>query len=219
MTVRAATRLAENSVPVLEAVVASLRASGVDAIVDDPGSPALLYACGLLTMELIDAGEPLEIVAAPVPANEEEPVYRSVVIAHVDVECPSIAAAASRRVAVNEYESWSGWHAFIHAAGAVPTDRVVSGSHIESIRTVVERRADVAAIDSTVWQWATAGGAPIGELRVVGETPSWPAPPLSVSTDLAADERARLVASLLAVPGVAPASAADYAPMLEFARR
>ena len=38
------------------------------------GEVDVLFACGLLTMELIAAGTPLDVVAAPVFENESEQV-------------------------------------------------------------------------------------------------------------------------------------------------
>lgn len=234
--VRAATLLGPNTVDGLERIVDHLKRRGFDAAVAPPpdvsdisevGGRAgefdvdLLWACGLLTAELVAGGADLDVVAAPVFTGETSAVYHSVIIARAG------ARPAGRRLAINEYGSWSGYRALFHDAACRADDRwhpdlmneiVVTGAHVESVAAVAAGRADVAAIDHSVWDWLVTDDhdAVVG-LSVVDKTVDYPAPPLSIGRTVRSHDRARLVDALLefdGAPTLVPASIDDYRFML-----
>ena len=253
MTLRAGTLLGPNTVPILKSLVERLVDRGHDieltAAPDVSGLGAraaeavasldVLWACGLLTAELVANGCPIEVVAAPVFDGELSPVYRSVLVTRADPgrglgRSIDLNDVARSRVAVNEIGSWSGYRAVLqefsvvrgHATDdvteAVRQDLVLTGAHVESVRAVADERADLAAIDHTIWDWLVANSpSDVEELVVVDRTVDWPAPPFSLASSCPA--KSALTADLLALgraptPGlqaIVPASADAYAVMIE----
>ena len=184
------------------ALVDGLRNQGLevdfDARASDPerrervvsGSADVVWACGLLTLELMHAGAwDAEIVAAPVFTGQSSPVYHSVLIAAAGWE-DDPTDLTSARIAVNQMDSWSGLRALelhIDPTGARRVRAaIVTGSHVASIEAVAACVADVAAIDHVVWsRWS--GQHPDSGLVVFGRTRDWPAPPISVSRGVDTD--------------------------------
>ena len=214
MTLRAAKALADNANPILERLVAGLTDDGVDITIDGLGDPAdadLLFACGLLTMELIRAGRGRTIVAAPRFPGEAAPTYRSVIVAR---EPMTLASATDRTLAVNDFGSWSGrrgYEAFLREAGlTVNRAHVVTGGHIASAEAVRSGAADVAAIDATVWRDLVDHDG----LVEIATTGDWPTPPLSLSTRIGPDAIADITAILHRQPGVEPVDESTYRFML-----
>jgi len=192
---RACTLLGPNTVDPLDAVVRHLAGRGHRLeIVDSRAGVDLLWACGLLTAELIADGAELEVVAAPVFPGETEPVYRSVVVARR-------AGQGTRRLAVNEYGSWSGYQGLLRSHRLAPWlsgEIVISGSHLDSIAAVAAGNADAAAIDHSVWDWVVAHQpALVADLMVLETSDDWPAPPFSVRRSASARD---LVDDLLSYP-------------------
>ena len=218
----AATYLGDNTAPILRDLIAYLSAvTGIEIAIDptaprtssDAGVHAadvdLIWMCGCLTMSLLSTATiPHDIVAAPVFAGHGKPVYHSVIIAHADGP-PSLAASLGTRLAVNEPGSWSGHHGLkAHVAGAFPgewfTDDQTTGAHRASIAAVVNRTCDVAAIDVTVWNHiAATEPTAVADLRIIDRTIDWPAPPISLDSNLDPDQRAAIESALRAIgPGV-----------------
>lgn len=194
-------------------------ASVSDALTE--GGIDVLWACGLLTAELVDDGAALDVVAAPVFRGETVAVYRSIIVTRAGDSSPV------RRLAVNEYGSWSGYRALYHDATVRADNRwhpdrmdeiVVTGSHVASASAVVDGRADVAAIDHSVWNWlAAVDPDAVRDLVVSDRTVDCPAPPLSVGSTAPAGDRRVLIDALLAFEGpplLLPASVDDYRFML-----
>jgi len=183
-----------------------------------------------LTAEMIDAGVGLDVVAAPVFPGQGQAVYRSVILGHPDRAYKALADALSGRLAVNEYGSWSGWHAYVdhlRHAGLDATDHavtVLTGSHRNSAHALLDGVVDVAAIDSALWSFLVAENSGLGYLKVLGTTRDWPAPPLSIRAGLddgiaEALRDALLAASDSSTPTLRPATAAEYENMLRISRR
>ena len=232
MTLRATTCLGENTVPILRDVVVRLAAAGVDIEFDELSDPGereelflsggadLVWACGLLTAERIDEFD-LEVVAAPVFAGEPGPVYHSVVVVSATSDARSVSDTFAGRLALNEYGSWSGYRGFERwleeKSLSIDSYRthVLTGSHRNSARSIVDGVADVAAIDHTVWNHLLAHEDWISGLRVVETTSDWPAPPFSVRPGITTD-----VAPLLeamrpdGLDRIEPATIASYRSML-----
>lgn len=197
MMLRATTCLGENTISILRELIEGLGTLGIECEFDESldfrsreaafraGEMDLVWACGLLTVRSqTESGT--EIVAAPVFAGENAPVYRSAIVVRTDSPAHSIAATMSGRLAVNEFGSWSGYEGFtrwlITRDLSVDSYRttVLTGSHRNSAMAVVDGSADVAAIDHTVLQLLLAEEPWAAGLRVLTNTDDWPAPPFSV---------------------------------------
>lgn len=151
-----------------------------------------VWVCGLLGMRLLKSGELAGSVgAAPVFEGRTKPTYHSVIVARQGSGYASLADVAGAVLAVNDYESWSGYGALVDH---LQTHRRSidlfggeheSGSHVQSISAVQQRRADVAAIDHSVWDWAAAHNMTDG-LVVIDRSSPWPAPPLiTINSEIA----------------------------------
>ncbi len=167
--------------------------------------------------------------------------YRSAIIVRAEEAAHSgpeaVLAQQGRRVAVNEWRSFSG-HIALRAYlaglrggagepffGAV----VMSGRHIGSARMVARGEADIAALDSVGWVLLRAHEPETaGRLAVLDMTAPAPALPFIAAPRFAAI-RAGLAAALAAAAAslppvaglpraVAPADDGDYEPIREVAR-
>lgn len=118
-------------------------------------------------------------------------LYASVLVTRIDDDRPLPRCAA--RVAVNDFESQSGWGAL----GDLPVGTALeTGRHAASMAAVAAGRADLAAIDAITWRLA-----PHPRLRVRAATPPTPAPPiLTADPALVAPLRAALAAGAAALP-------------------
>ena len=238
MALTIASYLGPNAEPVVANVAASLNERGIDARVVPAADPATLgskppdvvWACGLLTVEVVAAAETLTIVAAPVFDGEAEPVYRSVIIARHGDGITCLEDGFGRRLAVNESGSWSGFRGLHHELGRRGHRGDLSetfshihhsGSHVASINAVATNEADVAAIDNTVWRHVCATNPGIvAELSVIDRTGDWPSPPFSVVAQLAPATVEAVLESLRSYVGhgvidVRPATADQYRFMID----
>ncbi len=214
---RAASYLGDNSVGILRGIVAYLgEACDVEIRFDDaaPRTSAdatggqgvdLVWACGLLTVELMAARElDTEIVAAPVFEGQADAVYHSVLVCRADSRFTALADATGARLAINETESWSGHHGLVaHLASEGHSIEmfgtvVTTGSHASSVAAVASGAADLAAIDHTVWD-QFADNSPEHGLVAFGRTSDWPAPPFSLRRSLDPDLRVRLANALTSI--------------------
>ncbi len=189
----------------------------------------ILWICGRLLIDLQRQGTVRHTtVAAPVFEGERHAVYRSVLVARADGP-PSLAAAQSGTLAVNEEQSWSGHHALRRHLGASPDDvgtwfaeQLFTGSHAASVAAVAAGEADCAAIDHTVWQ-AIGGTNPelTAPLRIIDSTRDWPAPPIALADSLNHNGQVAVTQSIMGagnLPGVVtfvPASQSDYQVMVD----
>ncbi len=147
---RAGTYLGDNTVTILDALLAHLAGDpgpGLDIATDPRAGRTsldavrsadrldLVWLCGHLARRLLDRGRLRgEVVAAPVFAGEPGPVYRSVLVARrgrfdrssygpgpSSSPQPALVRALGGRLAVNEVESWSGHRALRrHVADNAP---------------------------------------------------------------------------------------------------
>jgi len=233
---RAACYLGQNAVEILDRLVSHVRAVSDVALEFDEtarSSPeaateltasGLVWACGLLSVEMIRAGAlDAEIVAAPVFVGQQGPVYHSVIVARPDSGYRRLGDAVGGRLGVNEPESWSGHHGLVDHLGSIGltigafAGPVPTGSHVNSARAVIDNDADVAAIDHTIWEHLVAKGE-TDDLVVLERTRDWPAPPFSLDRSLDAEVRNKLLDALTSVePGdvgglvrIVPATQDDY---------
>ncbi|HSL75910.1 MAG TPA: PhnD/SsuA/transferrin family substrate-binding protein [Candidatus Limnocylindrales bacterium] len=189
----------------------------------DAPAPGIVWMCGLETVLRQDDGRlAASIIGAPVFPGRTAPVYGSVIVASERYAGFAFMDLERRTLAINQPDSWSGHHALrvhLHGLGR-PQARfarvVVTGSHDGSIDALIDGRADVAAIDDTVWTARIARDPAAAALCVVDRTATWPAPPFSLTTIADAGLRAAIIEAIptIAVPGLAAverASDADYA--------
>ena len=229
----AANCLAENSVPIFDRVLGRLAtAIGVEIVLLSgcnetamvAGEADVAWACGLLTRQLITAGQmDADIVAAPIFLGESRPVYHSVIAARRESGFESLSDCAGSRLAINETGSWSGHHglaAHLGESGHSLTmfgEVVETGSHHRSVAAIERGDADVAAIDHTVWEHLVAT-PDVTDLVVIERTSDWPAPPFSIGRSLDVEIRERVLEGLLGIgsddveglAGVVQVSAGDY---------
>lgn len=165
-----------------------------------------VWVCGLLGMRLLRSGDLSgQLGASPVFEGRTKPVYQSVVIARQGSGYASLADVAGAVLAVNDYGSWSGYGALVAHLDShrrsidVFSRELETGSHLESIEAIQNRRADVAAIDHTVWDWAAGRGLTDG-LVVIDRSSPWPSPPLITVNPEVAERVIEL--DLLGVPGI-----------------
>lgn len=228
MGLTAATYLGENTVPILDALVPELAASGI-AITVDPAAGRdsadararaadvdLVWMCGSLAMVLLDGGDlPHEVVAAPVFTGEVSPVYRSVFVARSDGPA-TIDDALGTTIGVNEPESWSGHHGLRrHLGDRWFADELATGSHRDSIAAVAAGYCAVAGIDVTIWRHACASEPDaVADLRVIDQTNDWPAPPFLVRRRAEGLASAILASTVNGLDRIVPASADSYRSLL-----
>jgi ABC-type phosphate/phosphonate transport system substrate-binding protein len=158
--------------------------------------------------------------------------YRSAVVARADDARAALADFRGARLAVNGFDSQSGWGAILHHAaplakrggffGAV----AVSGAHVASVERVAAGEADLAAIDLATWRYCLRHRPAAARLRVLLLTEPTPGLPYIAApgADVAA-LRAAIAGAVAALPdadraalgiaGFAPMDAADWSPVAE----
>lgn len=106
--------------------------------------------------------------------------YRSVFIVRHDDPRRSVTAFKDARFAYNDAMSQSGWaapqnHARRYGFQFVKT--LQTGGHAQSALSVLEGRADLAAIDAVTWRFLVRNTAALAELRVLDATDPTPGLP------------------------------------------
>ena len=114
--------------------------------------------------------------------------YSSVLVTRNDATFDSLEALRGARAAFNSSDSNSGYSALRHAIAPHAIDgrffgaTLETGSHLGSMRAVVDDRADVAAIDCVTLAFARDAYPELtGRLREIGYTRSSPGLPLIAS--------------------------------------
>jgi len=165
------------------------------------------FLCGLLYVRMRQRADcPVELLAAPVLLADrylDRPIYFSDVIVRRDSPYASFDDLQSCTWAYNEAASHSGCnlvcysllerHKSPHYFGST----VRSGSHLTSLRMVVDGQADAAAIDSHVLDVLLARDPALAaQLRVVAMLGPSAMPPVVVAKRLDAALKARLRVAL-----------------------
>lgn len=168
----------------------------------DAGAIDVAWICGAPYVRRVDAGADIELLAAPIWAGErygDQPVYFSDVVVRRDSRFATFADLRGAVCAYNEPGSFSGYEAMRHHLAAQGLDGnffaawVESGAHSRSLELVCSGAADVAAIDSTVLEAASARRPQLQDaLRVLAVLGPNPMPPWVVSRRVAPATRARL---------------------------
>lgn len=108
--------------------------------------------------------------------------YRSAIVARANDSTCRMRDTVDRKLAVNSYDSWSGWECFRHHAGRngiEPGEIVLTGSHLESARQVLIGGADLAFIDQVTVMLSLRHdpSSPFRKLRTIGWTDESPGLP------------------------------------------
>lgn len=144
----------------------------------------------------------VELLAAPVfrvPLYDGRPIYYSDLIVHIDSNFHTFADLHHASFAFNEAGSFSGYEAMRYylasngEQGGYFSQAIQSGSHRNSIQMILDRTADCAAIDSTMFEQALVDSPEIAsQLRVVELIGPSPMLPWVASTTLEPALRAQL---------------------------
>lgn len=171
------------------------------------------WICGQPYVDLLAAGAPISLLAAPVMTGARyggRPVYFSDVIVRRDSRFRHFTDLRGASWAYNEPGSHSGYHVTrYHLARLGETGRyfgriVGSGNHARSLELILAGAVDASAIDSTVLEWVLAGDSTLASrLRVIETLGPSPSPPLIVAGEQGMALREQLRASLLALPTTA----------------
>ncbi len=168
------------------------------------------WICGRPYVDLLAAGGPLALLAAPVMAGARyggRPIYFSDVVVRRDSPFQRFADLRGASWAYNEPGSQSGYHVTrYHLARLGETGQyfgriVASGGHVRSLAMILAGQIDASAIDSTVLEWQLARDPALaGRFRVVETLGPSPIPPLVVAGERGLALREQLRAALLALP-------------------
>lgn len=128
--------------------------------------------------------------------------YYSHLVARVDDPRREIGAFDGAVLALNGFDSQSGWVAAADVsarAGLRFRDFHHTGAHRDSARAVAEGRAGLAAIDAVTWRLVERHLPGIARaLRIVATSPPTPAPPLICAAGLPADRVTQAAKAALA---------------------
>lgn len=195
MTVRITSLLSPASDHRVVDLVDRLRTQGLDAefvegtweerfLATRSGDIDAVWVCGLLHVELAAGGDwPVSAIAAPAVtavSGALRPVYFGRIVVDEESAAENLDDLAGGRFAYNEESSLSGYRMMLdrlsaHGAGLEFFSQTIrSGSHVDSLRMVVEGGADCAIIDSLVLDDLAPAG-----VRVVESVGPYPAPPLA----------------------------------------
>ncbi len=161
-------------------------------------SPDLLVSqtCGFDIAE--DLPVPLAVVGSFSYGNPHG-TYTSFLVTHEKAEIRSLADLARKTFVANDPRSFSGFHVMRQLfADPSKTFRQIywSGSHLESLKFLQARAADLAAIDSVTYSLLRKF-APhyLKKTRLIFETEPVPAPPLVTSAARSKEEVAAIRAA------------------------
>jgi ABC-type phosphate/phosphonate transport system substrate-binding protein len=117
--------------------------------------------------------------------------YSSVLVTRAQASFDSLAACRGGRAAYNQDDSNSGMNVFRHAVAPLARDRAFfsavlrTGSHLGSLRAVVDDRADVAAIDCVTFAFVCDELPELArKVRQIGVTAASPGLPLIASNNV-----------------------------------
>ena len=171
------------------------------------------WICGRPYVDLLAAGAPISLLAAPVMAGARyggQPGYFSDVVVRRDSRFRHFADLRGASWAYNEPGSHSGYHVTrYHLAQLGETGRyfgrvVGSGGHMRSLQLVLSGAIDASAIDSTVLEWAQERDPTLAQrIRIIDILGPSPGPPLVVAGEQGLALRQQLRAALLTLPETA----------------
>jgi ABC-type phosphate/phosphonate transport system substrate-binding protein len=120
--------------------------------------------------------------------------YSSVLITRADAPFDSLAACRGARAAYNQDDSNSGMNVLRHAVaplaqnGAFFSETVRTGSHLGSLQAVIDKRADLAAIDCVTFAFVRDALPELAQrVRQIGVSASSPGLPLIAANSVPFD--------------------------------
>ena len=174
----------------------------------DRGEIDIAWICGLpYTLKADRPSSVIELLAAPVMLGSRyqgRPVYFSDVVVRQESQFREFADLRHTVWAYNEKNSHSGYNVVRYYLATIGEpagyfDKVIeSGSHLESLQLVLNRKADISAIDSTVLELERDRQPAVrSQLRVIHTLGPSPIPPWVVSKNMPRELRAALKETLL----------------------
>ncbi|MDE0059138.1 MAG: PhnD/SsuA/transferrin family substrate-binding protein [Defluviicoccus sp.] len=142
----------------------------------------------------------VRLVATPCYAAPgcDGPLYSSLLLAGADSDPKPTADMSRARVAINGFDSHSGWVALcaaVSAAGAAPdfADIRVTGTHAASMAAVRRGEADLCAVDCVTFALLERHAPQrVAGLKFMGRTPAAPGLPYITSAGTGPGELSRL---------------------------
>jgi len=219
-TIRATSCMAPNSQYIMRAVIDYLRqrtALKIQLVEDLPwperlhqlkhGAIDLGWICGAQYSQDQQAEQRLQCLAAPVwrgAAYANEPIYHSVVVVRRDSAYQSFADLRGATWVYNEPNSFSGSlivldHLVqIGEGGNYFGQQIEAGSHQQAVEQIDGRKADVAAIDSTVWEQLCDDDPTVAtNLRIITRLGPNPIPPWVTTINMPIERQQLIRRSLL----------------------
>lgn len=157
----------------------------------DAGEITIGWMCGL--PYVTRAGQPeaaIELLAAPVMADERygtRPCYFSDVVVHQESPFQRFSDLQGASWAYNDPGSHSGYNIIRYTLASMGADArflgqaFPSGGHMKSLTMILQRKVDMAALDSTVLDWVWQTQPDIRRhLRVIASLGPSPIPPLVI---------------------------------------
>lgn len=231
---------------------ATLEASPHDSPLHDPriteGTFAIAFMCGLpMSIRLTEAPDSLTVLGAAVPAApryQGRPIYYSDLLVRADSPYHTFTDLRGARFCYNDPASNSGYNVIRHFMlqrgltdgffGSASGSVFQSGSHQKSIAAILEGRADVASIDTLVFDRAAQlDPTLLSNLRAIETLGPFPIPPVVVNAKLPSDQIQAMRAALLAlhddpamgqvlrdahIDRYVAVNADDYMPLYDLAR-
>lgn len=153
------------------------------------GEIQFVWLCGLLYTQLRDyENATLKPLVAPILENYSRPTYSSYLVSHKSSSYKSVADLDGASLAYNEESSFSGYHLLRHQfreSDIVFSELVASGGHQKSIEFVRDGSADVAAIDTTFFDYLKRVKPDVIEaLQVIEILEDFPIPPILVNESI-----------------------------------
>ena len=171
------------------------------------GQASLGFMCGLLYTMFKDQHQaPLEPLVAPVSLSHKAPIYYSYVIVTKEHRAKHFNDLKSLVFCINEQESFSGcqivrYHLAKLGQSGFFSNVIESGSHLQSIQRVLNKKADSAAIDHTLYEyWAKQNPSAASGLRIIKRLGPFPMPPLVISKHVPDLLKQQIQIALLGMP-------------------
>ena len=163
--------------------------------------------CGLLYIVFRDQHRaPLEPLVAPVSLSEATPIYYSYLIVRKNSPLQHFNDLKSSVFCINEQESFSGCQVVRYYLAKLGQSGffskvIESGSHLQSIQSVLDKKADSAAIDHTLFEyWAKRNPGLAKTLRIIERLGPFPMPPLVISQSVPKEIKQQIQTALLEMP-------------------
>jgi phosphonate transport system substrate-binding protein len=166
------------------------------------------FICGLTYIHMTNWSDcPVELLAAPVLCGERyqrKPIYFSDVVVHRDSPYTSLGDLRGCVWAYNEYTSHSGYnlvyYSLLERGETLPFfgKTIETGSHLDSLRMVIDEQADVTAVDSHMLDVVLQTDAEAArQLRVIDTLGSSTVPPVVVAKSVDAELKRQIQEALV----------------------